>query len=232
MTTLVLLPGLDGTGDLFDPLVHELEGTLSITVVRYPQDPKLGYRELLQFAREALPATGPVVLLGESFSGPIAIQLAAERPSQVRGLILCCTFASNPRPEFGWLSFALPAVPFELMPVSSMLQVVLGMRPAAEIYKLAKRVFRALPPAVIRARLRQIASVNVMDELRRIAVPVLYLQATGDLLVPHAAGAKICANCSSAELVQIPGPHGLLQTKSNPAAGVVRAFMQRIQNGL
>lgn len=87
MTTLVLLPGLDGTGELFDPLVRELGPDLSIRVVRYPQDPGLGYKELLQFARDALPPTEPLVLLGESFSGPIAIQLSAERPDQVRGLI-------------------------------------------------------------------------------------------------------------------------------------------------
>ena len=229
MPTLVLLPGLDGTGELFAPLVSELQSDLSIKIVRYPQDPRLGYKELLQLVKEALPPDDSVVLLGESFSGPVAIQLASELKDQVRGLILCCTFASNPRPRLGWASFALSVVPFQLLPVSPMIRLLLGTKPSETVRALAKRVMGELPPAVIRARLRQVISVNVHNELRGISVPVLYLQATGDQLVPRTAGADICAN-SSAELVQLAGPHGLLQTQPKAVADVIRGFIQRIQN--
>jgi hypothetical protein len=82
---LVLLPGLDGTGDLFQPLLSRLDRSIEPVVVRYPLAEPLGYEALTSIARRALPTTGPYVILGESFSGPIAVQLAAERSGELRG---------------------------------------------------------------------------------------------------------------------------------------------------
>ena len=96
MVKLILMPGIEGTGDLFAPLVRALDNSLDTTVLRYPTDEPLGYSELLPRVRAALPASGPFVLLGESFSGPLAIMLAAEAPAGLRGVILSASFATNP----------------------------------------------------------------------------------------------------------------------------------------
>jgi len=45
---LLLLPGMDGTGLLFEPLVKALPPSLTAHVVAYPTDQHLGYNELLQ----------------------------------------------------------------------------------------------------------------------------------------------------------------------------------------
>ena len=74
--SLILLPGMDGTGQLFEPLVSALAGEFEIKVVTYPTSTPLGYSELEAIAREAIPKEGSYVILGESFSGPIAIALA------------------------------------------------------------------------------------------------------------------------------------------------------------
>ena len=89
--TLILLPGMDGSGQLFAPLVTALGDGFNVKVVRYPVDLPLGYDGLEQIARAAIPPAGPVVLLGESFSGPIAVSLAASLGERLAGLILCCT---------------------------------------------------------------------------------------------------------------------------------------------
>ena len=81
MPTLLLLPGMDGTGDLFDAFVAALPATLDVVTVRYPAREPLGYAELQALARAAMPEKGPFVILGESFSGPIAISLAAASTS-------------------------------------------------------------------------------------------------------------------------------------------------------
>jgi len=44
--TLVLLPGMDGTGDLFDAFVAAVSGGCRCKVVRYPVGEALGYPEL------------------------------------------------------------------------------------------------------------------------------------------------------------------------------------------
>ena len=75
--TLILLPGMDGSGQLFAPFIAALGDGFNVKVVRYPVDLPLGYDGLEQIARAAIPPEGAVVLLGESFSGPIAVSLAA-----------------------------------------------------------------------------------------------------------------------------------------------------------
>lgn len=50
MTTLVLLPGMDGTGLLFAPLIEALSGRFPIEVVKYPLAAPAGYADLEQFA--------------------------------------------------------------------------------------------------------------------------------------------------------------------------------------
>ena len=46
-TRLVLLPGMDGTGVLFEPLLEVLPCEFEPIVVRYPPDKALGYEALL-----------------------------------------------------------------------------------------------------------------------------------------------------------------------------------------
>jgi pimeloyl-ACP methyl ester carboxylesterase len=95
---LVLLPGMDGTASLFSEFSTALGAEFEVIPVSYPSDVPLGYRELEQVARAALPEDKPFVLLGESFSGPIAIAIAASSPPGLLGLVLCCSFARNPLP--------------------------------------------------------------------------------------------------------------------------------------
>jgi pimeloyl-[acyl-carrier protein] methyl ester esterase len=74
---LVLLPGLDGTGKLFAAFVRALGAGVESRVVGYSPDEPLGYEELELKVRAQLPLDRSYVLLGESFSGPIAMRIAA-----------------------------------------------------------------------------------------------------------------------------------------------------------
>src|SRR5690349_8746161 len=98
MLKVVLLPGMDGTGTLFAPFITALEDAASIKIITYPTDQPLGYAALECLIRDQLPANEPFVLVAESFSGPIAIALAATPPAGLLGVVLCCSFTRNPRP--------------------------------------------------------------------------------------------------------------------------------------
>ena len=74
---IVLLPGLDGTGDFFDRVASHLARRIHRHVVRYPNDPSLGYAGYVELVRKAIGAR-EVFLLGKSFSGPVAIRVAAQ----------------------------------------------------------------------------------------------------------------------------------------------------------
>src|SRR5262245_23390841 len=103
--SLVLLPGLDGTGNLFRPLLQKLPAEVEPIVLSYPAREFLDYSALAQLALRSLPTDRPVVLLGESFSGPVAVLAAAAQPKGLLGVILCASFVIAPRP---WAKFALP----------------------------------------------------------------------------------------------------------------------------
>jgi pimeloyl-ACP methyl ester carboxylesterase len=107
MIALVLLPGMDGTGQLFDDLVAALGPGVETVVVSYPPDPALDYAQLEIIARSNLPPYQPFVLLGESFSGPIAVSIAASAPQNLRGLILCCSLSGIHGPRSAHLRHSL-----------------------------------------------------------------------------------------------------------------------------
>src|ERR1700758_5078266 len=111
MIPLVLLPGMDGTGIFFEDFAAAIQQDFRPVVVRYPNDPSLGYAGLEPIVRAALPHDEPYLILGESFSGPIAISIAASNPAGLLGLILCVTFARNPHPLLPLASTILKPLP-------------------------------------------------------------------------------------------------------------------------
>lgn len=228
MPLLVLLPGLDGTGELFEPFLRELPAGLRTQVLSYPADARLGYDELTRFVESVLPPELPLVLLGESFSGPIAIRLAASLGARVQGLVLCCSFARSPRaalPRLAGLIHWLPS-PARL-PASLSAWMLLGGEAPAESRMLLERVLVRLSAEVTRARLRAIAAVNVERELAAVRAPVLYLQAGHDRLVPPSAVDGMRRVQPGIDVIRLPGGHGLLQAAPATAAAEVAAFLAR-----
>jgi len=90
--TLVLLPGLDGTSVFFRPLLAALPSWVEPLVIEYPSDGGDDYPHLLALVSEAVRGLDAYWVLGWSFSGPLALMLAARDPDRVRGVILCASF--------------------------------------------------------------------------------------------------------------------------------------------
>ncbi|XLZ68054.1 alpha/beta hydrolase [Massilia sp. SR12] len=222
---LVLLPGMDGTGTLFDPLAAALGDAVELIRVCYPPDQALAYGELEQLARRALPTGRPYVLLGESFSGPIAIALAAQRPPGLVGLVLCCTFASNPRPALrglAWLArgaWLKPAARWMAAPL------LLGRSGNASLRRWLAQALAPVTAAVLAQRARAVLAVDVTAQLSLVAVPIHYLQATRDRLVPLACAEAITRRNARVITHRIDGPHCLLQAAPGPCASVLRQLL-------
>ena len=222
MTKLVLLPGMDGTGELFEALLNALGNRHSAQVISYPTDRALGYEELSTIVRNTLPVDEPYVLLAESFSGPIAIMLAAEQHRMLKGLILCCTFARNPRPFWRWSSTVLPAAP---VPATLLTFLLLGRFSTASLRTALAKAVAQVSSVVLRERMRAVMGVDVSAMLRRVIAPSLYLRASQDRLVPASASAHIKALLPAVEVQQIHAPHCLLQVAPNEAARAIESFM-------
>ena len=230
MAAIVLLPGMDGTGALVSDFVAELKPKIEVTVVAYPTDATAGYAELESTVRAALPADKSFFLLGESFSGPIAISIAASPPPGLRGLVLCSSFVRSPRRSLTWFRLLIRILPLDKAgPIANWL--LLGRFSKEHLRLSLARALAQVSPAALRARLAAVASVDVSSKLAKVRVPVLYLRASEDRLVPRSAGAEIKGILPAVGIAELEGPHFLLQTAPVAAAREVMEFVNSVAVG-
>jgi pimeloyl-ACP methyl ester carboxylesterase len=222
---LVLLPGLDGTGDLFAPFIAALGGR-EVVVVRYPTDRAMNYAEHEEFARAHLPG-GDFVLLAESFSGPIGISIGAAPPPGLKGLILCATFASNPHPLFGVLSGVMRRLPAPKLPTPLAAWWLFPGRGTPELRRAHSAAMRRVSMRALGGRIAAILSVDKRDLLAKITVPMLYLRANQDRVISRAAGLTILNQRLDIQLAKFDAPHFLLQTEPAACAAAVLDFARR-----
>jgi pimeloyl-ACP methyl ester carboxylesterase len=225
LPALVLLPGMDGTGEMFAPFVAALGSKCEVLCVRYPGDIAMGYADLEALVRSRLPATGSYAVVGESFSGPIAVRLSATPPPGLVGVVLCCTFLRNPRPEFSLLRGLLGTLPVKAMPVAAMVPVLMGKWATSSLRRALAGALARVTADTLRVRLRAVLKVDVRASLAAAQVPVLYLQANHDRLVPASAAAEVASCLPSTAFVSMDGPHLLLQACPGAAAHAVIQFM-------
>jgi pimeloyl-ACP methyl ester carboxylesterase len=72
-----------------------------------------------------------------------------------------------------------------------------------------------------------VLEADVSALLPRVDVPVLYLRASEDQLVPRTISDELTA-IPSIRFVEIEGPHFLLQARPSAAAAHVHGFLQNI----
>jgi len=213
---------MDGTGQLFAPFAAALNGAVETRIVSYPPS-VADYNTLTAFASKALPTDGEYILLGESFSGPIATMLAASRPPGLVGLILCATFVGPPRPALSHLRPLLDLLP-ALPPPIKVLSWLLCNEAARSQEELLRAAVASIPPTTLQRRLSEVLKVDARDALNAVAVPILYLRAKHDRVVPPSASERIRQTRPDVTIVDISAPHFLLQTAPQTAAEAVSRF--------
>lgn len=217
---------MDGTGELFELLTSELGMGIEPVIVEYPCSEGKGYEQLHQFVRSRLPSGERYFMLGESFSGPVAIMVAAEAPPGLCGVILCATFLRNPRPRLSKLAQLAMFLPLKALPGSVLaLPLLNGFANRYWRGKLKKAIGRNIPH-VLRERLRGIFQIDVSSSASKIKVPALYLRATKDRLVSAQSAEQLSGCIPHLQIVSIEGPHMLLQMSAKESAIAIRNFIE------
>lgn len=230
VTALVILPGLDGTAALHAQFVACLGGVFGpVAVLRYPPDEALDYAALEVLVRAGLPRDVPFVLLGESFSGPIALSIAADPPANLVGVVLSTTFARTPLPFISPLAPLARFAPVRALPLALLSWWLLGRWATPALNVALERALLEVHPAVLRQRAALAMQADVSAVLARIGVPVLYLRAKNDRLILPGAGDRILSVIKHATIKEIAGPHLLLQACPSSAARAVRDFVEGLQ---
>lgn len=225
---LVLLPGLDGTGKLFDIFVQQFPDQSAITVIDYPMDEHIPFEQLADYIIPLLPINKPLIILGESYSGPVALSLADREGLDVVGVILVATFAKYPASLFKSFSNLLPLSLLFRLPIPDFIirHFCFGKWGNKTLYKQLRDSVRANKPGVLARRAHEGASIDVTALLLNIKVPCMYIAASDDNMVPATAINHLESHLPQLQVVTIEGKHFILQCKPKECFEVVMPFIE------
>ncbi len=228
-TRAILLPGIDGSGRLFGPLLAAGPRGLAPEIVSFPPDAPLGYDALLDRVRAALPR-GRFLLVAESFSGPLAIRLAAERPRGLAGLVLAATFLHRPlhpllHPIRGLVGARLFGV---AMPAALVRHFMAGPDAPDALVREVQAAVGATTPEVMALRAMEALRTDVRAELGRVEVPILVLSPSRDRLIRADVGDEILGLRPDADVVQLDAPHMILQRAPHACLANVEELAARV----
>ncbi len=222
---LVLLPGMDGTGILFNPFIKFLDEHIRVTIIRYPPDKKLSYDELCAFVKERLPKNNEFILVAESFSSPIGFRLATENTPYLKTVIFVGSFLDPPYPILLTVVKRLPlSYLFRLqIPDFVVKHFLLGPNASDTLIELFKKSVSQVKSSVLADRLRMIADLKAGSVT--LQIPCCYIQAKSDRLVSKRRLQLFEKLAPQIEVHQVEGPHLIMQV--NP-----KGCIQIIQNEL
>ena len=226
----MLLPGLDGTGTLFEGLTPVLAPRFeTIHVATYPTHRFLSYAELLPYLNEITP-TDPFILVAESFSSPLAVKFAACHPVNLVGLIICAGFVTNPagRWSYGVRLLANPLLLGIPLPDFLLDKFLIGPCADVALHGAVRHALSLVQPNVLARRVHAVLECDAREDLRRAKVPIMYIQGESDRLVRAPCFQEIQRLRPDTILASIPAPHLVLQREPEKAAAVVGEFDDRL----
>lgn len=223
ISTIVLLPGLDGTGKLFERFIAAAPPQFSLTSIVLPAE-ALSYNELADHVARKLPVGEPLIVIAESFSGPLALELAVRR--RVAALVFCNSFVVAPRPRvLRWLIW--PALFRLRLPRLLVRRYLVGDVVNDALVEDVAGVVASVPPSVLASRLRRVLDTDVAGAFQRCIVPTLYVRGTEDRLVPDSAWRRMTA-FRPTSVALVPGPHFLLQANPVGAWKAISSFLKSL----
>jgi pimeloyl-[acyl-carrier protein] methyl ester esterase len=229
-STIVLLPGLEGTGTLFADLISEFPPSFTVVVGKYPPQRFLSYDELIPYVQQIVPSGTPFILVAESFSTPLAVKYAAMRPSNLVGLILSAGFITNPAGNWTLLARLLTRrLVLRISPPRWFLKrFVIGKNSPAPLEASFRQALEVPSADVLVERLRAVLSCDEREDLARTQVPMMYIQGERDGLVPEECFREIARIRPDVQLVSIPGaPHLVLQREPKKCAEAIVRFVEQ-----
>jgi len=227
ISTLVLLPGMDGTGELFAEFLSYYDG--DHLVISLPESGPQDHANLANVINKQLP-NEDYILLAESFSGGIVPELLKLNLTHMKGVIFVASFLSSPRGYLIGLAKLLPIKTLASLPLSNIVHrlLFLGQEATKPLLSTFANVIKSIPKQILSSRLE----VMKRQQLPQVTfnIPAIYIQALSDRLISPKKSQEVAYVFKHVEFVEIEGPHFILQAKPRVAARLVTEAVSSIIN--
>ncbi|MEL6666672.1 MAG: alpha/beta hydrolase [Pseudomonadota bacterium] len=223
---VIILPGLDGTGDMLADFAAHLGEVHNVHVVSYPKNEALNYDNLSKLVSADLPTDTPYCLLAESFSGPIATRLAAEKPRGLQAVVFAASFVKKPSyfpTAFASFANLTPANSPTLLKLAT--PITFGKWSTKELNALLVKSVRAVSSRVLAYRIREAMGADELWRFTGLDVPMLYIRPSHDRLVSSSAAKEMNRLNPALCVVDVEGPHFILQAKPAECSAIVADFL-------
>ncbi len=169
------------------------------------------YADVVALALDAL-AAGPVVAVGHSLGGAIAMSLAARRPHLTSALVLLssCTRLPDSGGAVERLLTALPGPVRKLVFFSIARRILFAPGASSEAVRLGMREIRACPPDTIARDVRIAKAMDLTNEAAALRLPTLVLCGSLDRVTPPALSEQLAGVIAGSRLTIIPGAGHML----------------------
>ena len=211
---VVLVPGMDGTGQLFYrqvPLLARSYRAATYALRDSPESMEVLVSDLGRVIETVAPSTRRAIVVGESFGGALAMSFALSRPEQVSALVILNSFPYfAPQFRLRLARYGLGILPWGAM---TLIRRATAFRlHSGHTHRDEVRRFMALTAQASRIgylnRLKLLMSYDVRGRLHEIRLPTLFLAAEQDHLVPSVAQARLMAARVPRSVVRVLDGHG------------------------
>ncbi len=224
---LVLVPGLDGTGDLFKPFLKVLPKELNTLIIRYPKDKVLTFEEIVAVVNNQIPKNKTILILAESFAGPVVLNLLRNYKFDVKNIIFCTTFSISPRKKLLKLLRVIPLIFLLHLSIPNLIlkYFCVGKDASEELTILVKEAIKIVNPEVLASRLRMLVDIDERNSLNRLSsIDCCYIQALEDKLIPNQCINDFIVNLSNLKVKRINGSHFLIQAKPDECWSFIKTI--------
>ncbi len=238
----ILLPGLDGTGELFSPFAEALNRQFNIQTEIIPlpvvKDRNgcvakcTSFEEIAELVISDIQQRvghGPMNIVLESFAGGLLPHLLPHL--DVKKVVLAVSFVGTPHPWLVRLAMLFPLQHALKVPVLKNIIALLCLgivnnSSGAEGCKIGSQVLiesmRAIPANVLQQRLYAVKSMTVSHQ--QYQNELLYVRASLDMLVPNQIK-KIIELYPNVTCCKLRGMHFLMQARPNICAMHIGHFL-------
>lgn len=220
----IFLPGLDGSGFFFEPFLRVLPGDIEPVTIAFPPEERWGYGELFEWLLPQLPTEEPFLIVAESFSGPLAVRVAASEPKGMVGAVISASFVRNPLPR-GLQHLPIAWILRRRLPECLVRFLFADQATGQELIDLFYRAIHYSPPEVVAHRARAALRVDETESLRNCRLPLLFLDATADRLIGPACTNLVRSVRPDLPIIPIAAPHFLLQLRQKECVAAIEKFL-------